>query len=130
MSRRVDLPSTEQIETAIRDLSTQVPESVLTVSALSKHLSLSKSTFWRHFPDIAQTVADNRRSALRADTKPVPTPPAREKGTDAKLREEMAILNSRVALAAAQVQRLTLENHALRRQLEAEHKIIHISRNQ
>ncbi|QYG10873.1 hypothetical protein [Microbacterium sp. PAMC22086] len=129
MSRRVDLPTAEQVRAAIRELSTHSPESVLTVRALAQHLGLANSTFWRHFGDVAQSVADNRRSTLRTDTKPVPATAGRKDDTEVRLRGEIERLKSQVALAAAQVQRLTLENHALRQHLEAENTIVRIPRN-
>lgn len=129
MSRRVDLPSTEQVRATIRDLSAQSPDSVLTVKALAQHLGLTNGTFWRHFPDVAQAVADERRSALRPGMKLPPATTERKEETEVRLRGQIALLKSEVALAAAQVQRLTLENHALREHLEAEKTIIHIPRN-
>lgn len=129
MSRRIELPSTEQIEAAIHELSAAPSAPPLTVQALATHLGLTNSTFWRYFRDIAQSVADDRRRALRNDSKPLPESEPRNDDTEVRLRLQIAKLKAEVLIAAAQVQRLTLENEALRRHVEAENRIVRLSRD-
>lgn len=126
MSRRIELPGREQVEATVRALSDSTSGSALTVSALAQHLNLTNSTFWRYFPDIAQSVADKRRLSLRGEAKPSPTPATRKDCPERHLRQQIDALKSQLSIAAAQVQRLTLENAALRRQLEAENTIVRI----
>ena len=68
MTARVQLPSEAQVRQALTELTAQVgtgpPPTVL---ALARSLGLANGTFWRHFPEIAREVADQRRTAARLD---------------------------------------------------------------
>lgn len=117
MTRRVNLPTEEQVNEALNSLRTSTNHPI-TSSGLASHLMLSNSTFWRHFPDIAQRVSDERRVALRSsketasDAEPRPD-------NEAKLRRELAILKTQFELAIAHIQRLSIENETLRHQAES-----------
>jgi AcrR family transcriptional regulator len=126
MTRRVNLPTIEQVQTAIQDISGHGSDSPLTVRRLAQHLGLSNSTFWRHFPEIAQSVADKRRQLTRTATASRPVDQRGRDETEARLRERVAELAALVAASAAQVQRLTLENRVLREHLQTESSIVHI----
>lgn len=126
MTRRVKLPTIEQVQTAIQELSGHESDSPLTVRRLAQHVGLANSTFWRHFPEIAQSVADKRRQRTRTGTAPRPADQERRDETEARLRERVSELASLVAASAAQVQRLTLENRVLRERLQTESSIVHI----
>lgn len=125
MSRRVDMPTDDDVRQAMleyideaRDAGTRA-----TVIGLARRLNLSNGTFWRQFPGIAAELKSatantppgtrtDDRTALRAD--------------NARLRRDNAALSSDVELAVASIQRLTLENYALRSQLEAAAKVVAI----
>jgi hypothetical protein len=128
MSRRVVLPSESEIREALAKLSAGEPANPPTVLALARSLGLTNATFWRHFPQIAQEVADGRRNALRS-AGPADTPATG--GTDAKsalaqLRNDKARLRGQLEVAIAHLQRLTLENRALREELEQAVKVVRI----
>ncbi|WP_336649136.1 hypothetical protein [Microbacterium sp. MMO-10] len=126
MSHRIELPTRQQVEATVRELSATGSAPLLTAKELARHLGLTNGTFWRHFPDIAQSVADNRRRLLRGETKPTQPPTQQKVVPERQLRLQIEELKLQVSVAAAQIQRLTLENEALRRQLEAENTIIRI----
>ncbi|WP_251440436.1 hypothetical protein [Microbacterium sp. USTB-Y] len=126
MSRRIELPTRQQVEATVRELSATGSAPVLTAKELARHLGLTNGTFWRHFPDIAQSVADGRRRLLRDETKPALPPTPQKVVPERQLRLQIEELKRQISVAAAQIQRLTLENEALRRQLEAENTIIRI----
>lgn len=80
---------------------------------------MSNATFWRHFRHIAQELSDRRRDASRKVQSEVPEGADVDyRGTISRLRIENARLLNDMMIAAAEVQRLTLENHALRIQQE------------
>lgn len=119
MTRRVPLPSEADIATAVDELSKDDSDHPPAVLAVAKRLGLSNATFWRHFPQIAQTLADTRKDALRARTRSSDRTIADVPTTElVRLRNDKARLEEEMRAAAAEVQRLTLENHELRTQLE------------
>ncbi|GGD76392.1 hypothetical protein [Microbacterium murale] len=125
MSRRVVLPTELQIGEALEALRREQPAKPPTVVAVAEHLGLSNATFWRYFPDLCQGIADTRRRALR-------TPPAADQETNdadhrtilARLRRDNARLESELKRAAAEVQRLTLENGVLIAHAQQASKVI------
>jgi len=119
MTRPVSLPTETEITAVIEALNREDPSRPPAVLAVAARLGLSNATFWRRFPQLAQTLADTRRNALR-DRAPAPERRVREvpRAELARLRNDKARLENEVRVAAAEVQRLTLENHALRAQLE------------
>jgi AcrR family transcriptional regulator len=122
MSRKVALPSEEQVRQALIELTTEAETAGRqpTVLGLARRLGLANATFWRHFPDIAEEVREAARSPRPAGPGP--------RGSDrydellkknAALRRANTELSEHLALAVANIQRLTLENHQLRTELEA-----------
>ncbi|MDY0909512.1 hypothetical protein [Microbacterium sp. CFBP9034] len=81
----------------------------MTARALAGHLGLSNSTFWRCFPAIAQTVADERRQSLRNTPPAQLSPEANARQTEARLRAENRVLRGQLDLAIATIQRMSLE---------------------
>ena len=77
MTARVQLPSEAQVRQALAELAGQPGAEQPTVLALARSLSLANGTFWRHFPDIAREVADQRRTAARLGRTHQPTAAAR-----------------------------------------------------
>lgn len=128
MSRRVVLPAEPEIREAIARLTAADPARPPTVVALARSLGLANATFWRHFPHIAQEVADLRRGSLRS---PRPAEPSASADTDdssavARLRGDNARLRGQLEAAVAHIQHLTLENLALREELERARKVVRI----
>jgi hypothetical protein len=125
MTRRVPLPTAadvEQARTAI--LAEAAAGRRPSVVALARRLGLTNATFWRHLPDIARQVANQRRT-LAART----IAPAASAGREAQLaslRRTNRNLTENLALAAANIQRLSLENEALRRELGATRNVMQL----
>lgn len=119
MTQRVPLPTADDITSAINALTTERTGRPPAALAVATRLGMSNATFWRHFPDIARELVDSRREANRTVRRQVAdASDANDRSTIARLRVENARLLNEVNFAAAEVQRLTLENHALRTQLE------------
>lgn len=128
MTRRVPLPTDAEVVAALAQLRQDNPAKV-TVRALAEHVGLTNPTFWRHFPAIAQDLADQRRAALRAmPAEPLET--ARNVDVERQLRTENAALRDQIELAVAHIQRLTLENHSLRAELERDTQIVRLPTRQ
>lgn len=127
MTQRVPLPSTDDITSVIDALTREAgcPPAAL---AVATRLGMSNSTFWRHFPHIAQELADSRREANRnVRRRRIPgTSDAHHRSVISQLRVENARLLNEVNVAALEVQRLTLENHALRTQHELSERVTSI----
>ena len=121
MSRRIPLPSPDAVEQAKTDILAEAHTAGRrpSVLALARHLGLTNATFWRYFPDTARDVAEHRRSAA-------PPPAGNNTDHDTPLRQQIAnlrrtnhALTEHLDLAVANIQRLTLDNHQLRQELEA-----------
>ena len=125
MSRVGNLPNEIQVRKALDELVRHADETgtAPSVLALARRFALSNTTFRRHYPDIAQLVSDVRRVA--------PSDPARGGAArydtlvarNAMLRRANRTLADHVKIAAAHIQRLTLENAQLRQELHAAAKV-------
>ncbi len=127
MSRRVDLPSEDHVRRTMADLAGEALAAGTrpTVLGLARRLRLTNTTFWRHFPDIADEVSAN------ASRPGGVTSPNRGRSGDlerqnATLRSANNHLTEHLDLAIANIQRLTLDNHWLRQELESPTKITKI----
>jgi hypothetical protein len=131
VTRRTELPSDEQVHRAKTELLAEAHAAGTrpTVIALARSLGLTNPTFWRHYPDIAREVAGLARS---------PAPAAQSAATagggltdlkdrNAELRRANRRLTEHLELAVANIQRLTLDNHQLRRELEAAAKVVSVA---
>lgn len=128
MTPRVPLPTPDQIAAAIA-VETEQSRRPPAALAVARRLGMSNATFWRHFPRVAQELADARRSANRSVQRRVATDSGPNAAvTIARLRAENVGLQDDIKVAAAEVQRLTLENHVLRAQLETAAGITPIQR--
>ena len=78
-------------------------------------------------PEIAQEVADERRDSLRGTQAAFANSPT-ARDPNLALRKENATLRDRIELAVAQIQRLTIDNQALRDQLETQTNIAKLHR--
>lgn len=118
MSRRIDLPDEDHVREVLNEL---IAESVdagtrPTVIGLARRLHLSNGTFWRHYPAIATEIRQHTTPTHSSHgTNPGKSDPLKE---NARLRRSNHSLTQDLELALASIQRLSLENHSLRAQLE------------
>jgi hypothetical protein len=117
MSQRIDLPS----EQDVRRVMTEHLEDAAaaggraTVIGLARRLGLSNATFWRHYPSVAaelRTVAAVAPVAVRHDDR------TELLAANKRLQRDIAALTQDLTLALSVIQRLTLDNHALQKELE------------
>lgn len=137
MTRRVSLPTEAEIREALAELRKCNANNAPTVVALAQSIGLANATFWRHFPQIAQEVADARRSAQRSIPPAAASPTNADAGGDraevTRLRREKSQLRDQLEAAVAHIMHLTLEhralgeeNRALRRALELERNVLQL----
>ncbi|MEE1805406.1 hypothetical protein [Streptomyces sp. BE133] len=122
MSPRVDnLPTETQVRAALSDLLQQADDNGArpSVLALARRFSMSNTTFRRHFPELATEISTIRSTP--SDASPTGEPNRYDKlvARNAKLKRRNRELTDYLALAAAHVQKITLENQRLRQGLEA-----------
>ena len=124
MSRKIALPTEEQVRQAMGELAAEASATGRrpTVLGLARRFGLANATFWRHFPDIANEVRHATRTREGAD------PPGASryeelKNENAELRRANTDLTEHLALAVANIQRLTLDNRLLREALETTQKV-------
>lgn len=126
MTPRVSLPSHKDVRTGLAQLEADADTTGRhpSVLALATRLGLANTTFRRHFPDIVQelTATPARSSAQSSGT----TSYAQLKQDNTRLRRDNQDLAEHLELAIAHIQRLTLEAHQMRQQLEAATKITRI----
>ena len=118
MTRRVPLPSCEQVTSTLDRLRASGPS--VTVTALARELGLTNPTFWRHFPDLARQVVDSARPGP-------PNPTDDDAARLTRLTRDNRQLQHDLQQATANIARLTLENHRLRNDLEAATGLRHLT---
>ncbi|OMC20553.1 hypothetical protein [Mycobacterium sp. SP-6446] len=126
MTRPAPLPTIAEVRTLIAELaeSTGKPPAVL---AVARRLGLANTTFRRNFPDIAdQLRAQRGRPTPSADDAGAASRFEKLQRDNDKLRRHNQQLDEHLELACAAIQRLTLDNHRLRRELEAATNITRI----
>lgn len=126
MTRRTGLPSVEDVQLAVTEL-TEVTGKSPTVLALASRFGLANTTFRRNFPDIAAGLA-HQRAAGPASADAAISRFDQLKADNDKLRRDNHELAEHLDLAVANIQRLALESHRLRQQLETATKVTHIDR--
>lgn len=126
MSRRAHLPSAEDVQIAINHLS-EAAGKLPTVLALARHLGLANTTFRRNFPDIATRLHQRAQQPSPEDTAGMSRFDQLSRKND-ELRRDNHELTEHLELALANIQRLSLENHQLRKQLEAASNVARIGR--
>lgn len=126
MSRRADLPSRSTVQRALYELLDETSAEGVrpTVVSLARRLGLANTTFWRHFPDLANQIRENARTPSPAS----PTSAAALRMAELERRYAEAVRDNRnlrdnLDLAVANIQRLTLDNRQLRQALETQQKI-------
>jgi hypothetical protein len=125
VTRRTALPSPEDVHLAIKQL-TETTGKPPTVLALAGHLGLANTTFRRHFPDLTADLTQRRSANPTGPDPAASTPFQRLQHDNAHLRATNRALSQHLELAVANIQRLTLDNHQLRHQLEAATNITRI----
>lgn len=122
MSRRTELPAEQQVRAVLAQMRAEAAAGgpAPSVLALARRLSLSNTTFWRHYRDIATGI----RHAAHADTALAdgpsrhPTRSAELAAENARLRLERDHLAGQVEAALGHLRRLATDNARLRRDLE------------
>jgi hypothetical protein len=132
VTARVQLPSEAQVRQALTGLAAQPGAGQPTVLALARSPGLANGTFWRHFPEFAREVAGQRRTAAarhdRTTSAQEPPGDSNPPSELARLRRTNRELTDQIEVAIGHLQRLTLENHALREELEHSRKITRLPR--
>jgi hypothetical protein len=127
LNRRAGLPTPDEVHDAIAAMTESLGKPPSTL-ALAKHFGLANTTFRRQFPDIAADL-NNIRSTQAGREDVQHSSPYRElKQHNAKLRRDVQDLTLQLELAVANIQRLTLENHRLRRERDEATRVTPISR--
>jgi hypothetical protein len=99
------------------------------VLALAAKFDLSNATFRRRFPDLAKEISTARTDPEpRADAVKRPSPYEVLAARNAKLRRANRSLTENLQFAAAQIQRLAMDNARLREALEASSNVTRIDR--
>lgn len=127
MTRRVPLPDELEVRATLAQLRASNESDIVTAKDLSRQLGLANSTFWRHFSEIAQEVANENRAAFRVAPAALTNAP-RASDPDGVLRKENAQLRDQIEVAVALIQRLTIDNRELRDHLESQTNIVKIPR--
>jgi hypothetical protein len=120
MSHKIPLPADAEVYKARTDTLAEAHAAGRrpSVQALARRLGLTNASFWRHYPHIALEIADQRRATPPVGTNPNNRATQLEKQI-ADLRRTNRDLLDHLHLAIANVQRLALDNHQLRQELEA-----------
>ncbi len=124
---RPTIPTRAEVLTALAQLQDDAASSGRqpAVLPLARRLGLANTTFRRNFPDIAAELA--RQTDERQQTSPPPSRYDQLQQTTAQLRQDNRELRGQLELAAAVIQRITLENQRLRQQAEAAANVTRLS---
>jgi len=127
VTRRAALPTPEEVHDAITAITEALGKPPSTL-ALAKHLGLANTTFRRQFPDIAADLNRIRSTEPGHEDFQDSSPYRELKQHNAKLRRDIEELTTHLELAVANIQRLTLENHRLRRERDEATRVTPITR--
>jgi protein-disulfide isomerase-like protein with CxxC motif len=124
VSRAADIPAEHAVDRALERHLAECRDNGRrpSVLALAATLGMNNTTFRRHFPDHAKKVSELRRepeSGSRTEADAGPSPYEQLTARNAKLRRDNRVLTQNLHLAAAQVQRLSLDNARLRGELQS-----------
>lgn len=131
MSRAADIPAEHSVDRALERYLAECRRNGRrpSVLALAATLGMSNTTFRRHFPAQARKVSELRREpepGARAAADAGPSPYEQLTARNARLRRANRALTQNLNLAAAQVQRLSLDNARLRGELQNRASVTHI----
>jgi AcrR family transcriptional regulator len=131
MTRRGDRPREDEVRQALHEVVHDAARGgrAVSVLAVAAQVGLSNTTFRRNFPDLAREISERRRTPSQITSEAArPGQQATLADKNARLRQDNARLREHLELAIANIQRLTLENHRLRRQLEDATAVTRIDR--
>lgn len=119
MTNRAEIPSEVQVRALMDQLVREAAENSTrpSVLALAHRCGLSNTTFRRHFPDIATELADYRAGPTEPATIATGSTRATLVARNAKLKRANKTLTDQLKIAAAQIHRLSIDNHNLRESL-------------
>ncbi|MFF1650781.1 hypothetical protein [Streptomyces sp. NPDC058240] len=129
MSRPADVPAEAHVRRVLDQYVNECHDNGTrpSVLALAAKFDLSNTTFRRHFPDLAKEVSAARsRPSPRPTNEMRPSPYEVLAARNAKLRRANRSLTENLQFAAAQIQRLAVDNACLREALEASNKVTRI----
>lgn len=131
MSRAADVPAEHIVDRALERYLAECRDNGRrpSVLALAATLGISNTTFRRHFPGQARKVSELRREpehGSRTEADDGPSPFEQLTARNARLRRANRVLTQNLHLAAAQVQRLSLDNARLRGELQGRASVIPI----
>jgi len=131
MTRPADLPAEERVRRVLDQYLAECHDNgkLPSVLGLAAKLGLSNTTFRRHFPRHVKEIAEarsRREHSARANTQPGPYEILAAR--NARLRRANRTLTGHLKLAAAQIQRLGIENARLREALETSSNVSRIDR--
>jgi len=123
VSRAADVPAEHTVDRALERYLAECRDNgrCPSVLGLAAKFGMSNTTFRRHFPDQVRKISGIRREPepdSRTAASTGPSPYERLTARNAKLRRANRILTQNLHLAAAQVQRLSLDNARLRGELQ------------
>lgn len=129
MTRPADIPAEARVQRILEEYLSECDDSGKrpSVLALATRLGMSNTTFRRHFPQQTKEI-----SAARSSLEPsaaAETRPSRYEilvARNARLRRANQTLTGSLRLAAAQIQRLGIENARLREALETSSNVSRI----
>lgn len=129
MTRPAGIPAEAHVRRVLEQYLTECHDNSKrpSVLALVTKLGMSNTTFRRHFPEQAREISETRSStgsSTVAETRPGPHEVLVAR--NARLRRANHTLTSNLRLAAAQIQRLGMENARLREALEASSNVTRI----
>jgi hypothetical protein len=124
MSRAADIPAEHSVDRALERYLAECRDNGRrpSVLALAATLGMSNTTFRRHFPGQARKISEVRREpepGSRTAANAGPSPYEQLTARNPRLRRANRVLTQNLHLAAAQVQRLALDNARLRGELQS-----------
>jgi methylphosphotriester-DNA--protein-cysteine methyltransferase len=124
VSRAADVPAEHSVDRALERYLAECRDNGRrpSVLALAAELGMSNTTFRRHFPGQVRKISGLRREpgpGSRTAAGTGPSPYEQLTARNARLRRANRILTQNLRLAAAQVQRLSLDNARLREALQS-----------
>ncbi|MFD3458264.1 hypothetical protein ACFWVM_00975 [Nocardia fluminea] len=124
MNRRPDLPDAATVDAAIDHIIDRTGKPPTTL-ALANHLGVPNTTFRRNFPNVTDRLHQQRARSQRESTRNA-SRFEQIVGENTALRSANQSLVENLELAAAIIQRLSMENRRLRAELEAAHSLSRI----
>ncbi len=110
-------PTVDDVRDTVHDL-TETTGRAPSVIAVAQRLGLANTTFRRNYPEITTELQQQRQQKTVSDQAAVDRF-TQVRDDNVKLRSRNRELIDHLNLAIANIQRLTVENDELRRQLEA-----------